>query len=99
MVFSICRYYSTPVVAFVTPNFGSTEGGTVVRLDGAHFFNTDSIMCRFGNIVVPVKRFVSHAQVMESAKGACSYHSCSERMMERPSSRHSCSESLMERPS
>ncbi|CAE7680005.1 unnamed protein product [Symbiodinium pilosum] len=47
------KYYVTPTVAKVTPAFGSSRGGTIVQLEGAHFINDVRLTCKFGEVMVP----------------------------------------------
>ncbi|CAJ1350545.1 unnamed protein product [Effrenium voratum] len=57
-------YYITPTVAKVTPSFGSSRGGTIVQLEGAHFINDGRLTCKFGDLTVPAFRFISSALVL-----------------------------------
>jgi hypothetical protein len=59
-------YYLTPSVSKVTPPFGTTEGGTVVQLEGAHFREAKAgdLICKFDNTPVPVMRFISENLIL-----------------------------------
>eukprot|EP00438_Fugacium_kawagutii_P008749 Skav206792 [mRNA] locus=scaffold1990:75587:81450:- [translate_table: standard] len=48
----------------VTPAFGSSRGGTIVQLEGAHFINDGRLTCKFGDLTVPAFRFISSALVL-----------------------------------
>ena len=51
-------------MAKVTPAFGSSRGGTIVQLEGAHFINNGRLTCKFGDLTVPAFRFISSALVL-----------------------------------
>eukprot|EP00434_Breviolum_minutum_P023704 symbB.v1.2.020908.t2/scaffold1784.1/size101483/4 len=63
------KYYITPTVAKVTPAFGSSRGGTIVQLEGAHFINDGRLTCKFGDLTVPAFRFISSA--LERMRFSC----------------------------
>eukprot|EP00931_Biecheleriopsis_adriatica_P048079 TRINITY_DN27768_c0_g1_i1.p1 TRINITY_DN27768_c0_g1~~TRINITY_DN27768_c0_g1_i1.p1 ORF type:complete len:5619 (+),score=1069.33 TRINITY_DN27768_c0_g1_i1:1474-16857(+) len=58
------QYYITPTVAKVTPPFGTTRGGTIVQLEGAHFINSGYLSCRFGDVIVPAFRYISSSMFL-----------------------------------
>ena len=58
------KFYRPPMVALILPAFGSTAGGTKILMEGSFFINSPEIVCRFGDKVVPVYRFISPQQIV-----------------------------------
>jgi hypothetical protein len=58
------EYYRPPSVAVALPDFGTSIGGTVVLIEGSYFRNSSDLVCRFGEISVPVLRYISSQQVV-----------------------------------
>ena len=57
--YAFFEYYQPPTVAYVSPSFGSSVGGTSVVLQGSHFIDSPELSCRFGTQTILAERFVS----------------------------------------
>lgn len=52
-------YTDRASVTSLTPDQGSTRGGTIVRVSGVNFAKNSTLLCRFGTVVTTVVEFVS----------------------------------------
>ena len=62
------HYYLTPSVSNVVPPFGTTEGGTIVQLEGSHFIDDPNLTCKFGDVMVPALRFINENLIFQDLK-------------------------------
>lgn len=52
-------YTDRAAVTGLTPESGSTRGGTVVTVSGVNFADSSTLLCRFGHLITSVAAFVS----------------------------------------
>lgn len=52
-------YTDRASVTYLTPDQGSTRGGTIIRVSGVNFARNSTRLCRFGTVVTTVVEFVS----------------------------------------